>query len=228
MLDEVVIRGESTDVRFSWLATLVVLLALPYGSTAAASANAGEATRRVEITPFGGYQAGGAEISRFGQFAIESAPSYGVMVDVRVRPDATIQAVYDRQGSVLDVRDNDPLFPSRVRVDLSIEYFHLGGTLELGTSERLRPYFGLTVGATRFHPEVRDVGDEWRLSLGVGVGFKVPLSKRFGVRVDGRIWPTFLQTSGGFFCSAPGGCLVSVEGDLLTQVNATAGFFLAF
>jgi hypothetical protein len=206
---------------------LLLLLAARSGTGAAQTVPAGT-TRRVEVTPFGGYQFGDTETSRFGQFVVDAAPSYGVMLDVRVRPDATIQVLYDRQDSVLDFRDNDPFFPEEILIDLSIEYFHLGGTVELGGRERLRPYFAMTVGATRFHPKVDEVHDEWRFSLGVGGGFKTYVSDRFGIRADVRVWPTFLRTSGGFFCSLPGGCLVSVEGDFFTQANATAGFFLTF
>jgi opacity protein-like surface antigen len=197
------------------------------GTGAAQTVGAGK-TRRIEITPFVGYQFGDTETSRLGQLAVGAASSYGVMLDVRVRPDATVQVVYDRQDTVLDFRDNDPFLPKQISVDLSIEYFHLGGTVELGGSDRFQPYFGMTVGATRFHPKVEAVHDEWRFSLGVGVGFKTALSNRFGVRADARLWPTFLRTSGGLFCSQPGGCLVSVEADFFTQANATVGLFVTF
>lgn len=183
--------------------------------------------RRVEITAFGGYQAGGGATSRLGQLSLDSSLSYGLMVDIRVRPDATLHAVWDRQDTVLDFRDNDPFFPRRVLVDVAVEYYHFGGTVEF-PRERLRPYIALTVGATRFDAKVDDFGDEWRFSIGFGGGLKTYLSSRFGFRVDARVWPTLVNTSGGFFCSAPGGCLVSVEADAFVQVNATAGFFLAF
>ena len=85
----------------------------------------------------------------------------------------------------------------------------------------------LTLGATRFHPKVEQAGDEWRFSVGVGGGFKTYLTSRIGLRVDGRVWPTFVNTNGGLFCS-PGGCLVSVESDFIIQGNATVGIFVTF
>jgi hypothetical protein len=182
---------------------------------------------RVEISPFSGIQFGGGILSRPGQLEIEPDLAYGVIVDVRVRPDATLQMLYGRQDTALEFVSNDPLFPRRVRAGLAVEYYHLGGAVEFGEG-RLRPYFALTVGATRFDPKVEDVGSEWRFSIGSGLGVKTFLSPRFGLRVEGRVWPTFLQTSGGFLCSLPGACLVSVEADFLTQGSATAGFFVAF
>jgi hypothetical protein len=197
------------------------LLAIPLAGNAHAQ------DRRVEISPFGGYQFGGSVLSRPGQLEIEPDVAYGVILDVRVRPDATIQMLYGRQDTTLDLLSNDPFFPPRVRVGLAVEYYHLGGAVELGEC-RLRPYFALTLGATRFDPKVEDVGSEWRFSLGTGVGFKTYSRRGSGWRAEGRVWPTFLQTDGGFLCSLPGACLVEVEADFLTQGSATAGFFVTF
>lgn len=191
----------------------------------AGSARAQE--RRVEVSPFAGIQFGGGILSRPGRLEIESDLVYGVILDIRVRPDATIQALYGRQDTTLDFLSNDPFFPRHVRAGLAVEYYHLGGAVEFGEG-RLRPYFSLTVGATRFDPKVEDVGSEWRFSIGSGLGVKTYLSPRFGLRLEGRVWPTFLQTSGGFLCSLPGACLVSVEGDFLTQGSATGGVFVTF
>jgi hypothetical protein len=183
--------------------------------------------RRFEVTPFGGYQAGGGATSRLGQLSLDSSLSYGLMVDIRVRPDATLHAVWDRQDTVLDFRDNNPLFPRRVLVDVAVEYYHFGGTVEFPRG-RLRPYIVMTVGATRFDAKVEGFGDEWRASIGFGGGFKTYVSSRFGIRGDVRVWPTLVNTSGGFFCSLPGACLVSIESDAIFQANATAGLFLTF
>jgi hypothetical protein len=188
---------------------------------------AGAQDHRVQISPFGGIQFGGNVQSRPGRLEIEPDVTYGVIVDVRVRPDATIQALYGRQDTTLDFQSSDPFFPRRVRVGLAVEYYHLGGAVEFGEG-KLRPYFALTVGATRFDPKVEDVGSEWRFSIGSGLGVKTYLSPRFGVRLEARVWPTFLQTSGGFLCSLPGGCLAQIEADFLTQGSATAGFFVTF
>lgn len=108
-----------------------------------------------------------------------------------------------------------------------MDYYHLGGTVEF-SSKRLRPYFALTMGATRFDLALPDISDEWRFSIGVGGGFKAYVSDRVGVRVDGRIWPTFVNTAGGFFCSASTGCLVSIRSDFFVQGNATVGLFFGF
>jgi len=202
-------------------------LAIFCGLAIALAGTAHAQDRRVEISPFAGIQFGGGVFSRPGELDIEPDLTYGVIVDVRVRPDATIQALYGRQDTELEFRDHDPLFPRTVRAGLAVEYYHLGGAVEFGEG-RLRPYFALTVGATRFDAKVEGVGSEWRFSIGSGLGFKTYISPRWGFRLEGRVWPTFLQTSGGFLCSLPGGCLAQISGDFLTQGNATGGFFVTF
>lgn len=203
-----------------WLASTVV--------AARQSSGSGELeTRRVEVTPFFGYQVGGEAGGALGRFEIRGGPAYGVLFDVRVRPDATIQLVYGRQETDVDIQDNRAIVPERFRVGLSAEYFQFGGTAEFG-EERMRPYFALTVGAVRFHPQVAEAGDEWRFSVGFGGGFKYYVSNRFALRVDGRVYPTFLSTDGGLFCTLPGGCLVSVTGDFLVQANVTVGLVFGF
>lgn len=205
--------------RASVLALLVSLLA----TFAAAQSE----PRKVELTGFGGYQVGGSSSSRYGRLTIDDAVAYGVMLDVRVRPDATLNFVYDRQETVLHFRDNHPFFPKIVSLDLAVEHYQMGGTVEF-VRETLRPYFAVTLGATRFDALSRPAGDEWRFSLGVGVGLKKYFSDRVGLRLDGRVWPVFVNTSGGFFCTLPGGCLVSLEADALWQANAVVGLFVGF
>jgi hypothetical protein len=191
------------------------------------TASARAQDRPVEIAPFAGIQFGGSVQSQPGRLELEPDLNYGVIVDVRVRKDATIQMLYGRQDTTLEFVSSNLFFPRRVRAGLAVEYYHLGGAVEFGEG-RLRPYFSLTVGATRFDPKVEDVGSEWRFSIGSGLGVKTWMSPRFGFRAEARVWPTFLQTSGGFLCSLPGGCLAEVEADFLTQASATAGFFVAF
>ncbi len=159
--------------------------------------------------------------------AIRPDVNYGFAVDIRWTPDTTLQLLYNRQETKVGIRVNDVFETIRFEEDLAVDYYHLGGTVEFPT-ERLRPYFAVTMGATRFDLARADVRDEWRFSIGVGGGFKAYVSERFGIRVDGRIWPTFVNTSGGFFCSLPGGCLVSITSDFIVQGNATLGLFFGF
>jgi hypothetical protein len=207
-----------TSIAAKYLA-FSCLLAIPRTSLAQ--------DERLELSPFAGIRFGGAVQSQPGRLTIDPGVSYGVLVDLRVRPDATVQFLYDRQDTTLEFVSSNVFFPQRVTAGLAVEYYHFGGTIEF-SKRSLRPYFALTVGATRFDPEAADFGSEWRFSIGSGFGVKAYLTPRFGLRADARVWPTFLQTSGGFLCTLPGACLVEIEADFLTQGGATAGFFVGF
>jgi hypothetical protein len=207
-----------TSIAVKYLA-LACLLAIPRSLLAQDT--------RVEISPFAGIRFGGGVQSQPGRLSIDPGLSYGVLVDLRVRPDATVQFLYDREDTTLEFASSNVFFPERITAELAVEYYHFGGTVEL-LEGRVRPYFALTVGATRFDPKVEDIGSEWRFSIGSGFGVKAYLTPGFGLRADARVWPTFINTSGGFLCTLPGACLVQVESDFLTQGGATAGFFVGF
>ena len=195
----------------------------------------------VEITPFYGWQFGGGFGVRDGTVDIKADPVFGVMVDVRVRADATLEFIYSRQETMLELRSTDALRPRVDFFDVNVEYFQAGGVYEfLGEGAEyfdedddkpaVRPFIVLTLGATRFSPSVggTGAGSDWRFSLGFGGGVKVFASKRLGFRLDARAWPTFVAGGGAFFCSLPGGCLFAFGGSASWQASATAGLIVAF
>ena len=195
----------------------------------------------LEVVPFFGWQFGGGFGVREGRVEIEADPVFGVMVDVRVRADATVEFIYSRQQTTLELRSTDALRPGVDFFDVNVEYFQVGGVYEfLGEGAEyfdknddkpaVRPFIVLTLGATRFSPSVSGArsGSDWHFSLGFGGGAKVFLSKRWGLRLDVRAWPTFVTAGGAFFCSLPGGCLIAFSGSATWQASATAGLIVAF
>jgi hypothetical protein len=52
------------------------------------------------------------------------------------------------------------------------------------------------------------------------------LSRQIALRTELRGYLTLINSSGGFFCS--GGCVVSIRGDTLTQVEGLLGLSFAF
>ncbi len=195
----------------------------------------------LEVVPFYGWQFGGGFGVRKGSVEIEADAAFGVMVDVRVRADATVEFIYSRQQTTLKLRSTDILRPGVDFFDVNVEYFQAGGVYEfLGEGAEyfdddddkpaVRPFIVLTLGATRFSPSVSGArsGSDWHLSLGFGGGAKVFSSKRWGLRLDARAWPTFVAVDGTFFCSLPGGCLIALDGSASWQASATAGLIVAF
>jgi hypothetical protein len=195
----------------------------------------------LEVVPFYGWQLGGGFVAQGGSVDIAADPIFGVTVDVRVRADATVEFIYSRQQTTLELRSTDILRPGVDFFDVNVEYFQAGGVYEIlgegveyfdedDDKPTVRPFIVLTLGATRFSPSVSGgrAGSDWHFSLGFGGGVKVLLSKRWGLRLDARAWPTFVAGGAAFFCSLPGGCLISFGGSASWQASTTAGLIVAF
>jgi opacity protein-like surface antigen len=181
---------------------------------------------RFEISPFAGYQFGGKIGVQSGTLSIKDAMNYGAALDIYVRPGFQVELSYNRQDTELRLRDiltgrTSPLF------DMTVEYFQIGGLYEMRPG-RVRPYGLITVGLTHFNPKPKDRSSEWRLSFSVGGGVKAFVTERFGFRFQGKFLFPYFGAGGGLWCSAPGGCFVSLNGRLAVQADFTGGIFLAF
>jgi len=212
-------RGGGTMQTKALFFLVIVLIA---GLSMSHSAPAAE----FEITPFAGFTMGGEfkDAETGESLSFDDTSSYGIMLDFKQAEDPWIELYFSRQQTSLKVDQgafiSDPLF------DVDIEYYHLGGTYGTATG-MVRPYVAGTFGATHMVPHGEGLQSETKFSLGLGGGVKLYLTKRLGVRLDGRWLGTFFNGSGSAFCSG-GQCLVNVQGNVLSQFTANAGVILAF
>ena len=58
------------------------------------------------------------------------------------------------------------------------------------------------------------------------LGYQVPVGDTFALRFEARGYATLVNSSGGLFCS--GGCVVSIEGDVVTQGELMLGLSARF
>lgn len=219
--------GDKEMQRLIWLGSLVLgMTILP------SEAWSQTAIRRFEIVPMGGIQTGGSlgsavegSVDR-GDLRIPGGGAYGLTLDFRVQPDGQAELIYWRQNSRLELRT--PGQPTEALFDMSVEYFHIGGLLQFQAGWA-HPFAIASLGGTRFNPlGMNGVSDEWRFSFALGGGVKKYFSERFGIRAQGRLWLTLLQSDSAFFCVLPGGCLVNISGDVMLQAEFSAGFLFAF
>jgi hypothetical protein len=181
--------------------------------------------RTVEITPTIGWRMGGGVETEDGEFDVESATSFGVILDVRVRSDGVVELLYDRQRS--DVVRRSSTGPDSTITDIVIEYFQLGGAVEFGHQPNLRPFFALTLGAAHLDPS-GDRDDEWHFAGVATLGAKAYLGERVGLRAQTRLWGTFLTEESQIFCSLPGVCVLSASGKLFVQADFSGGLMFVF
>ena len=194
-----------------------------------ATANAED---RFELGAYGGYLFGGTAHGESGASTstatIESAPSYGAMVDVAVRRGAFAELSYSRQPTELHLRQSDG---TNYRYDLLVQYFQLGGLLEFRTpsAEWLRPVFGGTIGATVFTAnDDRASYEEWRASILLEAGAKIRLTSFLGLRLRARGFATFLTDDSALFCATGLGCAYAFTGTAVLQGEVGAGAYLSF
>jgi opacity protein-like surface antigen len=206
-------------------AVLIIMLIAGF-SAAQAFAQYGYDSHRFEISPFAGYQFGGKFSVRAGTLSIKDDMNYGGTLDIYVRPGFQVELAYIRQDTELWLRDvltgiKSPLF------DITVEHFQIGALYELKQG-RIRPFGLVTAGLTHFNPKPKERSSEWRFSFGFGGGVKAFVSEHLGFRFQGRLLLPYFGAGGGLWCSAPGGCFVTLDGRVVMQVDFTGGIFLAF
>ena len=84
------------------------------------------------------------------------------------------------------------------------------------------------VGITHFDPRGVSLSSETRFALGAGGGIDYRISDNLGFRLEGRGIATFLDSSGGVFCSSSQGCSAFVDSSVLLQFEALAGLSFRF
>jgi hypothetical protein len=177
------------------------------------------------VTPLLGYRGGGdfRDTASATSVSLHGAESYALALDMAAAEGGDYELFYSRQASELG--GNTP-------TDMTIEYLHIGGTVPLSyDSERVQPYFGAGIGATRFSPEGTSLEDATRWSLSVATGLKVSLSQHFGLRFEARGYLTWINGRTDLFCastSAGAGCAIEAKGESLFQYEGLGGVVFKF
>jgi opacity protein-like surface antigen len=205
---------------------VVVAIAILCHSTPAAAQNK---SFKYELTPFAGYRLGGSfdELDGDAEVDLNDSNAQGIMFNIKAKPNGQYELLYSRQDTDADTVGffvNDPT------IDIEVEYFHFGGTY-LFDGDNTRPFIALTVGLSHFDPQLLDSGSESFFSASFGGGVQLNASKRIGVRLEARVFATFVEDDSRIFCSSidgAGSCLIQVDGRVLSQWEARAGLVFRF
>ena len=203
-----------------------LLAALP------AAADSGS-DRRLELTPTFGYRGEGDFDDEYfidlgGDLSVEDSESIGLTLGIGLSRHWTLEFLWDHQESVLV--DEAFLFGFDEELfDLDVTYAHVGVTYEW-TPGHVRPFIAGSLGATRFNPEPGDLSSETRFSSSLGGGVKVMFNDHFGLRLEGRLFTTFMEDNEDFYCDDDywdfDDC--NFDDDIFFQHEARAGFIIAF
>ncbi|UCH84298.1 MAG: hypothetical protein JSW50_01015 [Candidatus Latescibacterota bacterium] len=183
---------------------------------------------KIEITPYVGYTWTSSIDARvdsvLGSLDIESSVSWGIELDINVKPGGQITLLYQRQDSKLIFQPAGAL--KQTLGDLTVEYFQFGG---IGGVQKgkVMPFSIFTLGATRFAGQSPLTSDVWKFSLILGIGAKFYLSEHLGIRVQARL-PWVLIDGGGAVACGGGGCAIALGGSGFVQPDVGVGLMLLF
>ncbi len=193
--------------------------------TQAEGTSANAQLKRFEVTPFLGYRMGGRfDIEGSNEQAdVDSHVSYALALDLLAHDQLTYELFYSRQPTHLD--------SSGGGAGLDVEYFQLAATSTEDDAGYLKPYLIGAVGLTRLSLSTAGASDKTRFSLSMGGGLRVPVRAGFDVRLEARVYLTFLDTSSSLFCgsgSSGGACAIRASGSAFVQYELLAGTAFSF
>jgi hypothetical protein len=178
----------------------------------------------VEVAPFGGYRFGGDffELVTNQPVDLDGAPVVGGVVNVAMRDGLFVEGLFSHQEARVSVPGGALAPPTRWRI--TVDQWLAGGLQEFGYG-RVRPFLTGLLGLTRYAGE----GDnEIRFAVSAGGGVKLWPVRRLGVRLDGRVFATFVELEGRAIACSPGICLVAFDSRVAWQGEFSAALAFAF
>jgi hypothetical protein len=203
-----------------------VLNILPVLLLASAAGTAAAQATHSAVTVYGGYRGGGSftDTASNAPLRIEDSAVGAISLDLPLDASRQVQLYLSHQRTELDTSNATPATPTRL--PLSVTYLHLGGSVFFEGPVGRGPYLVGGLGLTVFDPAAANYAAEVRPSMNLGIGYEFPLGDRAALRVEARGYATLVNSSGGFLCS--GGCVVNVQGDLVTQGEVQVGLSVRF
>jgi hypothetical protein len=175
--------------------------------------------QRVEVAPFAGYRFGGDFFELVTGRAVDAdgSPAVGVVIDVPLSDGLHVEGLLTHQDARI-VTTN--FVGDRQPWSVVVDHWQ-GGAIQELRAGRARPFFSGLAGLTRFGVPS---DHEWRFVAGGGGGVKLLPSRHVGIRVDARLFATFVDVDArAAVCGRSGRCLTAVSVDIVWQAEFTAG-----
>ena len=182
------------------------------------------AAQTVEASPVGGYRFGNDlfELVANSSLDIDGAPVVGGAVNVDIGDGLSFEALVTRQVAHLTLPVDATGSPIHRRV--IVDQWLAGGRQEFAFG-RARPFLTGLLGVTRSGVE----GDnEVRFTVAAGGGVKVPLRRRLGLRLDGRVFTTFIDADAHAVACVTGSCFIGLDVKVAWQAEITAAMVFIF
>jgi len=178
-----------------------------------------------EITPFAGYRFGGRLEVLLGRLVMSDAPVFGGVLGYRVSPDALVEFTYVQENTDFvfePIASGDNIFVT----DLTVHSFYLGGVYEHGLSN-VRPYVGMSLGMSRFDPELDGAESDTRFSFHFMGGLRTDFSQAVGLKWGVRgIFSTPPDDGSVILCTDEETCYTQTGNSLTSQFDFTLGLVI--
>jgi hypothetical protein len=173
----------------------------------------------LELMPFGGYRFGGDffELATGHTADLDGSPALGLVVNVPLSNGLQVEALVTGQRARVPAAAA-PFDPEALR-RVTVGHAQIGGLQELSEG-RVRPFLTGLLGLSRY---ASDGNSEVRFTIGAGGGVKLFPVAHVGLRLDGRVYTTFVDADARFVACAPGKCLTSLHVDVVWQAELSAG-----
>jgi hypothetical protein len=178
----------------------------------------------LEVAPFTGYRFGNDffELATNRHLDVDGAPVVGGTFNFVLGDGLSVEGLFTRQQARVAVPRTAAGSPANVQV--VVDQWFAGGRQEFGNG-RVRPFLTGLLGLTRYAVE----GDnELRFAVSCASGVKLPVHRRLGVRLDGRVFTTFVDAEARAAACGGGGCFVGLSVDVVWQLEFTAALVVAF
>lgn len=153
----------------------------------------------VEITPLYGYTISGKVDSYNRYYNVGDDMHFGGMLSVEIDHMSFVELSYLRTNTdVVTDRILDGTF------DLAVEHYQVGFLREFSEG-KVVPFAKVMLGTTRYAQTSKGNDRYWLFSTGFGLGAKLFLTDRIGLRLHTNLMLPLQFSGGGFFCGA-GGC----------------------
>jgi len=184
---------------------------------------------RFELTPFIGYRFGGSfddindPNSQITSVDVSDSGAYGLLFDINMSETSQIEVSWSRQDTDMTGKLRDG--SKQDLTDTAIDYWHVGGNWLFGDSlDNTRGFVNFTLGATHFSP--KEFSSETQFSFAFGGGGKFYFSEVVGIRLQGRLLTTYINSSTSWWCAY--GCWAVESGNWLLQAEIDAGLIFRF
>jgi outer membrane protein with beta-barrel domain len=189
-------------------------------------------SQRFEITgQLGGQWNGGLDLStaNFLHFDVGNSKTYGLTAGYL--PGKRFGVEFQWNYSFADITVQSPTGGNVKLVGLNSNQYLGNFVYHFADKEsKLRPFAFLGLGANDLRPGRSEVRGLTRFVGAFGGGAKYSLSRHFGLRLQAKWSPTYINTTrGGYWCDPFwGGCWAVGNSHFLHEVDATGGITFRF